>query len=348
MHCFLDERNAGSEVYEILPWEDLLEPFKSFTHELDEECRVSLSTSEAREDELLDPWRDPFYPDLVRAVYVPAKEGDLPKSIFARVERRTVNPEEPSVPYWEATLMGIVDNGMGDLPSHVEDHLLLRQVNNLETDETLMMVAFPQPALSEKDYDPDEDKRCNGDLSLEIGARYYCDGMDTDDEFDHDKRIECFSLAKKYYALSAELGNAQAMCNLGYIYSYGRLGKHDYQAAATWYKAAADLGHAEAAYKYGDMLYQGSGVDEDLEQAFFYYSISYQRCEKETYPATWGSAALRLAECYEHGTGCEKDLQRAKDLYLEAEMGLEEAIEDEPWYSSQLDKAREGIARLIG
>lgn len=35
--------------------------------------------------------------------------------------------------------------------------------------------------------------------------------------------------AQDYYTQAAKLGNVQAICNLGYIYEYGRTGKRDYK-----------------------------------------------------------------------------------------------------------------------
>ena len=47
------------------------------------------------------------------------------------------------------------------------------------------------------------------------------------------------------------------MCNLGYIYEYGRTGKRDYKKAFYCFKKAADSGSAEACYKVGDIYFTG-------------------------------------------------------------------------------------------
>lgn len=59
--------------------------------------------------------------------------------------------------------------------------------------------------------------------------------------------------AQKYYTQAAKLGNSQAMCNLGYIYEYGRTGQRDYKKAFYCFKMAADKDNAEACYKVGDI-----------------------------------------------------------------------------------------------
>lgn len=51
----------------------------------------------------------------------------------------------------------------------------------------------------------------DGDTFLNIGAKAYRNG-------DYQK-------AQSYYEKSADMGNVKAMCNLGYIYEYGRTGK---------------------------------------------------------------------------------------------------------------------------
>ncbi|WP_129583180.1 hypothetical protein [Olsenella phocaeensis] len=84
----------------------------------------------------------------------------------------------------------------------------------------------------------------------------------------------------------------------------------------------------------------------DDEQAYFYYQMAYKRAKDEGDGAVWGSAAPRLAGCFEYGRGGERDRRRARDLCLEAEAGLLEAVPDQPWHKGQLARAREGLERL--
>lgn len=57
-----------------------------------------------------------------------------------------------------------------------------------------------------------------------------------------------YAKAQEYYEKSAQLGNAQASCNLGYIYTYARNGERNYEKAFKYFKYAADKGNAEACY----------------------------------------------------------------------------------------------------
>lgn len=323
-------------------WDQLPEPLKDHTRWLEELSEVTPGVRTARADERLDPWRDASYPDIVQALLF-VREGVEPTPLYVRVERPAIDEDEPDEAHWEATIAQ-VDEGGCELG--VGDGVWLGIARGA-LGEALGTYALPQWKPSAEDYDEERDRAASGDLSLTIGARYYREGMATPDDEDHEHRIASFRLAERFYLRSAEQGNVQAMCNLGYIYGYGRLGEKDAALAAQWYKSAADAGQAEAAYKYGDQLAAGTGVGQDLEQAYFYYELSYQRAQgDDEHPSTWGSAALRLAECLERGRGCEPDLARARDLYLEAESGLGLGLQDEPWYGKQLARARAGSARL--
>lgn len=71
--------------------------------------------------------------------------------------------------------------------------------------------------------------------------------------------------AQKYYTQAAKLGNAQAMCNLGYIYEYGRTGQRDYKKAFYCFKMAADKDNAVACYKVGDICFYGDAFKKDYD-----------------------------------------------------------------------------------
>ena len=63
--------------------------------------------------------------------------------------------------------------------------------------------------------------------------------------------------AQEYYTQAAKLGNVQAMCNLGYIYEYGRTGKRDYKKAFYCFKKAADSGRQKLAIKLAIFIFMG-------------------------------------------------------------------------------------------
>ncbi|WP_417118819.1 tetratricopeptide repeat protein [Olsenella phocaeensis] len=364
----VDQDAPDCEVIDILSREDMPEMLKARTRWIGELFEESPGVEEARGGERLDRWRDPLYPDVVSAVLFPSEGGGdadaHPWRVFARVERCAIDPDEPDAPHWEATLAAVVPlpdeegatepgaaEGVGtadgdlqagpDLP-RPGSRLWLGIARAEEDGEVLGLYASEAQDLGAEDYDPEVDAREDGELSLAIGARYCQEGMVS--EGIH--RVVCFELAEHFYQASAERGNARAMCNLGHVCSYGRLGEKDFDAAAKWFRKAAVLGNAEAACKYGDLLWQGRGVRRDDEQAYFYYQMAYKRAKDEWDGAVWGSAALRLAGCFEYGRGGERDRHCARDLCLEAEAGLLEAVPDQPWHKGQLARAREGLERL--
>jgi len=70
-------------------------------------------------------------------------------------------------------------------------------------------------------------------------------------------------------------GDAQAMYNLGYYYSEGIYGyPQDYNKALELYYRAADLGYAEAYCNIGYAYSNGEGVKVDMEKANHYYELA--------------------------------------------------------------------------
>ena len=328
-------------------WHDLPEGLKDLTRWMEESSDVAPGVRAARADERLDPWRDRNYPDIAEALLFTRPDVD-PAPLWVRLERPAVELAGTQRPHWLATVAQVPEGGCA---AQTGDDVLVGIARN-EMGMALGLYALLKEKLTEDDYDPDYDRANGGQLSLEIGARYYADAMEISDgadtsDADRERRLDSFRQAEKFYRISADLGNVQAICNLGYVYSLGRLGESDQGLAAHLFKKAADLGHAEAAYKYGDQLRSGNGVERDREQAYFYYEMAYKRAQTDgEHPAIWGSAALRLADCCERGIGCKKNLDRARDLYLEAESGLEQVVQDEPWYVEPLAQARAGATRL--
>lgn len=133
---------------------------------------------------------------------------------------------------------------------------------------------------------------------LNIGAQAYRKG-------DYHK-------AQKYYEQSADLGNSQAACNLGYIYAYGRTGERDNEKAFYYFNLAAMDGNANASYKVGDAYYWGNFVAKQPLLAFKYYQeaenqLDYLRDDDDIKSDIY----YRLALCFYKGIGTSKDLFNA-------------------------------------
>lgn len=85
------------------------------------------------------------------------------------------------------------------------------------------------------------------------------------------------------YMKAAELGNAEAQCEVGIRYDSSNRGvAKDYYEAFKWYKKSADQGYAEGILQVGDAYYYGDGVQRDYKMAEKYFlSAAYKGC----YPA---------------------------------------------------------------
>jgi hypothetical protein len=122
--------------------------------------------------------------------------------------------------------------------------------------------------------------------------------------------------AAKIWKRAVELGNVEAMWQLGGMYVNGRGVKLHKKKAERLYRAAADRGDAVGQCRLGAFLY----FDEKFEEAFRYYALAADQ------GLTLAEANLGL--CYKNGKGTEVDLGKAR-YWLEraAAKGDEHAIE---------------------
>lgn len=212
-----------------------------------------------------------------------------------------------------------------------------------------------QEFTNDEYYNEITDRHVKGAISLEFGSKAYTQAME---ETDLETKITLFRKALHWYTISADFGNGQAACNIGYIYAYGRLGEKNSELAAQWFAKGAGLGNEEACYKLGDCYNYGSGRPKDLSQAYEWYCKAEQLAEQNCSPifppdaAIVGSIYLRLATCIEHGCGgydSDKDrLEHAHVLYGTAEHYLRNAeFGGVTWYHPQRVRAGEGVQRTI-
>ena len=127
-----------------------------------------------------------------------------------------------------------------------------------------------------------------------------------------------YTKARTYYEQAAELGSQYAMCNLGWMYEHGQGVEADGKKAAAFYEQAAELGNADALNELGLMYNDGNGVEQDYTKARTYYEQA----------AELGSqyAMCNLGWMYEHGQGVEADGKKAAALYEQAaELGNADA-----------------------
>ena len=123
-----------------------------------------------------------------------------------------------------------------------------------------------------------------------------------------------FSVAGQNVTYSSELlqkaqvGDVQAMVDLGYCYYIGEGVAQDYSKAFVWYKKAADLGVVFAMGKLGKMFYYGHGTAKDYSKAFEWLKKTVEN--ENALPD--GDSMNLLSTCYRFGFGTTKDLNKAE------------------------------------
>ena len=121
--------------------------------------------------------------------------------------------------------------------------------------------------------------------------------------------------AFKWFKEAADQGNAAAQNSLGFMYWSGKGVVKDYAKAKEWYEKAAEQGNAEAQSNLGEIYEYGWGEKSDYQEAVKCYKRSTKHGSIFD-KANFGKA--NLARMYYHGTGIEKNITRARELFLEA------------------------------
>jgi TPR repeat protein len=159
----------------------------------------------------------------------------------------------------------------------------------------------------------------------------------------------------KWQRKTAELGDAEAMCNLGYAYAHGNGVPKDHTEAVKWYRKAAELGSPAAMSNLGFAYENGNGVPVNLAEAVKWYRKAAELGEVQGMSnlgiafaagrgvpvnhveavkwlrraADGGSAAATysLGLAYAHGNGVSKDRAEAVRWYRKAaELGYPAAM----------------------
>ncbi len=139
----------------------------------------------------------------------------------------------------------------------------------------------------------------------------------------HVKGVECYESmryeeASTWFRSSAEKGNANAQCYLGYLYAHGLGVKQSDVEAAKWYIKAAEQGDALAQNNLGSMYREGKGVPKSVEESVRWFRVA----------AGQGHvlAQYNLAIMYQVGAGVKQDEAEAVKWYREAAVqGLPQA-----------------------
>ncbi|MEP4888992.1 MAG: SEL1-like repeat protein [Aliiglaciecola sp.] len=124
-----------------------------------------------------------------------------------------------------------------------------------------------------------------------------------------------------YYVQAVNKGSFRAAANLGYIYEHGEGVPVDLERAVNFYQFSARGGNPTGQNNYATALRYGNGVEKDLESAISWYQKAASQGN--------GFAAENLADIYYLGEHGESDYKLACDYYEKAvEFDLQSALYD--------------------
>lgn len=127
--------------------------------------------------------------------------------------------------------------------------------------------------------------------------------------------------AIKYYVAAAQRGEIKAMYNAALCYENGDGVEKDLDMAFNFYEVAAIGGHPASQFQVGYYYFDGWGsVEVDYGKAAGWFEKAYENpdCEQQERSAAY------LGICYQDGLGVVQDDERAFELLLEAEAGIDE------------------------
>ena len=139
------------------------------------------------------------------------------------------------------------------------------------------------------------------------------EGIGAKDSFDEGVSLfleEKYGEAYEFFMKAAELGSAEAMLGLGYMYQDGEGVEQDSKKALEWYEKAAEQGNASAMSNLGCMYQDGEGVEQDYKKALEWYEKAAEQGN--------ASAMNNLGYMYNHGEGVEQDSKKALEWYEKA------------------------------
>ena len=139
--------------------------------------------------------------------------------------------------------------------------------------------------------------------SSETAEEIYSAALEAYDERDYDT-------AAALYKKAAEKGNANAQCNLGYMYANGEGVEQDDAEAIRWYRKAAEAGNIAAQYNLALRYESGNGVAQDDAEAVKWYRMAAEQGDAD--------AQYELGGKYANGEGVAQDDTQAVEWYRKA------------------------------
>lgn len=154
--------------------------------------------------------------------------------------------------------------------------------------------------------------------------------------------LQSFSEAVELYHQAAMNGNRQAQENLGYCYYYGRDMERDYEKAFHYFALGAFDGHLISLYKIGDMYLNGYYVEKNEKEAFHIYMRCLDTMTDEAAEVAAGPVYLRLGKMFLNGIGTDADPKAALICYQKAESYLYDMVKNgDVMYQKSMEAAIE-------
>lgn len=153
---------------------------------------------------------------------------------------------------------------------------------------------------------------CLAFACAEDAADAYAQGRQYDEQGDYESAYAC-------YLTAAEAGNAEAMFNLGWMYTNGQGVSRDDVKAVEWYQKAADLGNVDAMVNLGLMYLFGQGVSPNDAKAAEWFQKAADLGDSV--------AMSNLGQMYFDGRGVPQNDAKAAELFQKsADLGYAGAM----------------------
>lgn len=192
-------------------------------------------------------------------------------------------------------------------------------------------------------YDRELDALAAGAIACALGVDYMHEGLGAESDA---RRAAALHEARLRFLDAAHFGSARAQACLGRL-AMGMMGERDPYRARHSLERATDGGSPEGCYLLADLLREEGEGDETRIREL--YERAYLMATYEPEVEVWAPAALRLAECLFEGLGGSVDFDRARDLALDAELGLAGVVSGGmPWMQPELERAMKLSEHLHG
>ncbi|MCQ2751493.1 MAG: sel1 repeat family protein [Coriobacteriales bacterium] len=198
-----------------------------------------------------------------------------------------------------------------------------------------------------------------GQDGARTGGQFYTEAMRHTDESEHELRLSCFQAAEIFYLQGAYFGTNWCFEGLGYIYSYNRCESRNLIRTIDYlncmynnWKAGNLMEHllpyeAKAQYIYdqfkaGNICVELAEIMQDAPNHFI--DVDPEKIKEDT--NKWAFAAYefaaglgypescyKLGDMYKNGRGCERDYDKAFQLYKKS-YEISKSYEEVLWGSA--------------